>query len=293
MKFTYTYRTSDGIRHTAEIDACTRDSAFSILREQGIKPIKVVAADGSKANGEMQIRKGVPRWVVAGICVTLLIAVGIAYWIGSRNGATEIATVITPQGPVTYTVATPLPRQTIAGDRTRIEKSISKIFRFSAEMALARFAEPGRSFDSQSSARSENRIASEIFTSADGWKECLNSSIRISSNDLTEVVDLKRIVTGMKREMRAYLMAGGTVEDYFTELVKRQKLEIAYRERAESRLNEMIAEQRLDKKDNAKKLSAAYNYWMKSNASLKAMGIYELALPDALRKYQANIDFEE
>ena len=97
----------------------------------------------------------------------------------------------------------------------------------------------------------------------------------------------------MKREMRAYLMAGGTVEDYFAELRKRQKLEISYRERAESRLNEMIAELKPDKTENAKRLSAAYSYWMKSNASLKSMGIHELALPDALREYQANIDFVE
>ena len=293
VKFTYTYRTSDGVRHTAEIDAPTRDSAFSVLREQGIKPIKVVAADGSKANGEMHIRKGVPKRVVAGICVTLLLAVGIAYWMGSRSGVTEIATVITPQGPVTYTVATPLPRQMIAGDRRRIEKSISEIFRFPAETALARFAEPGRNFDPKSGAGSEKGIVSEIFTSDDGWKECLNTPIRIASNDLTEVVDLKRIVTGMKREMRAYLMAGGTAEDYFAELRKRQKLEISYRERAESRLNEMIAELKPDKNENAKRLSAAYSYWMKSNASLKSVGIHELALPDALREYQANIDFVE
>ena len=43
---------------------------------------------------------------------------------------------------------------------------------------------------------------------------------------------------------------------------------------------------------NEKRLAAAYSYCMKSNASLlKSMGIYELALPDALREYQANMDF--
>ncbi|MBR0504957.1 MAG: hypothetical protein IJJ84_06075, partial [Kiritimatiellae bacterium] len=49
MKFTYTYRSSDGERHTAEIEAESRDAAFAKIRtELGIKPIKVVAAeDGS------------------------------------------------------------------------------------------------------------------------------------------------------------------------------------------------------------------------------------------------------
>ena len=51
---------------------------------------------------------------------------------------------------------------------------------------------------------------------------------------------LKRIVTGMKREMQAYLAGGGTVEGYLTELEKRQRLEISYRDNAERRLNDML-----------------------------------------------------
>ena len=49
MRFTYTYRSSDGERHTAEIEAESRDAAFAKIRtELGIKPIKVVAEeDGS------------------------------------------------------------------------------------------------------------------------------------------------------------------------------------------------------------------------------------------------------
>ena len=49
MNFTYTYRSSDGERHTAEIEAESRDAAFAKIRtELGIKPIKVVAEeDGS------------------------------------------------------------------------------------------------------------------------------------------------------------------------------------------------------------------------------------------------------
>ena len=281
VTFTYTYRSSDGVRHTDTIDAESRDAVFATLRERGIKPIKVVAADGSKANGEVRVKVGVPKRVVAGICATLLVAVGLAYWMGSQNGETELATVVTPQGTVTFTVASPLPRQAIAGDRRRIEKSIREIFRFPAEVALARFAEPGRSFDAKG----------EIPGSSDDWKECLNAPIRIASTDFTEVVDLKRIVTGMKREMRGYLLAGGTVEDYFTELMKRQRLEMSYRERAENRLKEMLSGLAQDNASDEKRLAAAYGYWMKSNASLKSMGIYELALPDALREYQTNMDF--
>ena len=50
--------TIDGTRHEATIVASPREEVFTKLRKQGIKAIKVVAADGSKANGEVRgVRK--------------------------------------------------------------------------------------------------------------------------------------------------------------------------------------------------------------------------------------------
>ena len=95
------------------------------------------------------------------------------------------------------------------------------------------------------------------------------------------MVDLKRIVAGMKREMRAYLAGGGTVDGYLAELEKRQRLEVSYRERAEQRLAELLKDQK-----------AAYAYWLKANAQLQSMGIYPLPLPDALRMYQMGLELE-
>ena len=46
MRFAYSYKTSDNVRHEAEIDAPGRDAAFAALREMGIRPIRVVAAGG-------------------------------------------------------------------------------------------------------------------------------------------------------------------------------------------------------------------------------------------------------
>ena len=54
MKYTYAYKTSDGARHEESMEADSREAAFKALREKGIKAIKVVAADGSKANGEVR-----------------------------------------------------------------------------------------------------------------------------------------------------------------------------------------------------------------------------------------------
>ena len=192
--------------------------------------------------------------------------------------------VMTPQGPVTYTVAQPLPRQTIPGDRTRIEVARNSAFKSPAETYLARYAEPGRQ-----SQMSRPQSLAETF------KTGLKEHIRIASTDFTEVVDLKRMVTGMKREMRAYLAGGGTVDGYLAELERRQKLEISYRERAEQKLAEMLAGASRPSAGLASpdSLRAAYAYWLKANAQLQAMGIYPLALPDALRSYQMSLDIED
>ena len=212
---------------------------------------------------------------------------------------------MTPQGPVTYSVAAPLPRQAIPGDRQRIEQAIggadrrqnggspSKAgqgaFAHAAERWLARYAEPGRKIDGL-------KIEDLGLKGDDAWRSCLREPIRIASADFTEVVDLKRIVAGMKREMRAYLAGGGTVEGYLAELEKRQRLELSYRERAEQKLEELLAARPAAGKDLSPVSDppkAAYAYWLKANAQLQAMGIYPLALPDALRSYQMGLDIEE
>ncbi len=79
MKFTYAYKTSDGKRHEAAIEAVSREEVFATLRARGIKAIKVVAEDGSKANGEGNAgRTGVSvrswAWQRTGMSVALVAA---------------------------------------------------------------------------------------------------------------------------------------------------------------------------------------------------------------------------
>lgn len=274
MKFTYTYRSSDGQRHTGEIEAESRDAAFAaIRREMGVKPIKVTAAGGvepseSEKNG--MSGSGRAALVAAAALIAAAIAGG-AWWLATRNGQPpDQFTVNTPQGPITYTVAQSMSRQMIPGDRSRINSDV--VFQSPVERLLARFAEPGRAFD----APSGEKPAETEFAA------CLREPIRVASTDFTEVVDLKRIVAGIKREMRAYLAGGGTVDGYIAELEKRQRLEISYRENAQRRLREMLS--------NPKE---AYAYWLKANAQLQAIGIYPLAMPESLRSYQTSLDIDD
>ena len=312
MKFTYTYRSSDGQRHTAEIEAESRDAAFARVRtELGIKPIKVVAAEGESgagraANVAAAPRGGVWRLVAAAVLFAAVFG-GVVWWMQRPNRESQTAngeqtaagqdqpiTVATPQGPVTLSVATPLPRQAIPGDRRKIEEAVAQerdppVFRFAAERWLARFAEPGR----QPPATGGTPVAPDAAkmaaphtsrpASAD-FEPALREPIRIASTDFTEVVDLKRIVTGMKREMRAYIAGGGTVEQYLAELEKRQRLEISYRDNAERRLNDMLNGQDARSPSGRDSLKTAYDYWRKANAQLQALSVWSQPLPDGGNK---------
>ena len=299
MRFTYTYRSSDGQRHTAEIEAESRDAAFAtIRRELGIKPIKVTAAGDVGEPQPSVAGKRFPVRVLPWVVVTVFSVVGVVYWLGSArsddSSNADVVVMHTPQGPVTLQAAEPLPRQMIPGSRQRIEGDRDSVFTNAAERLLSRFAEPGRAVAAPAGARP---------TEAE-FRACLREPVRVASNELTEHIDLKRIVSGMKREMRAYLAGGGTVDGYLAELEKRQKLEVSYRERAEQKLNELLsaangqAARSTDGRDKrvppaGDALKAAYAYWLKANAQLQAMGIYPLALPDVLRSYQMNLDIEE
>ena len=82
MKYTYAYKTSDGIRHEDSMNASSREEVFATLRAQGIKAIKVVAADGSKANGEV---RGVRKRAVAALVALVAVLTGLVVYLFERN----------------------------------------------------------------------------------------------------------------------------------------------------------------------------------------------------------------
>ena len=237
----------------------------------------------NSTQGVLEERVAALEGGVAGLAVASG-AAAITYSI-IRRVRPSAPTVMTPAGPVTYRVASPLERQQISGDRQRIENLPTNFFPHVAEFYLAAFAEPGRPIPSQMM----RPPANEAFLA------CLNKPIYIASNDFTEHADLKRIVAGMKRELKAYITGGETVSQYCVELVKRQKMEQSYRTRAEKHLDELM-KQAISKgsgsTDAVGNLKDAYSYWLKANASLEAMGIYPLPLPSALRTYQMSLDID-
>lgn len=92
-RFTYVYRSSDGRRRTDEMSAESREEVFERLRGRGIKPIKVIANDGSRANGEDSVAaESAPRkapyrrWVAAVVSVVGVVAAAWLLWRGGAAG---------------------------------------------------------------------------------------------------------------------------------------------------------------------------------------------------------------
>lgn len=218
MKYLYAYKTSDGVRHEDSIDAVSREEVFAALRARGIKAIKVAAADGSKANGEV---RGVRRRVVAvAVILASVIAGVVAWWIGVRAGAHQAVSAT----PLFETSTT---RRQVIGDLAEIEKGIrtgwADVFEHEGERFLASFAIPGVK------AGQRNTTIEEITAS-------LSRSIKADETDPLEARQIKAMVEGMKAEARQYIAAGGSVIEYGKRLTERQDAEIAIYNRVKAEI---------------------------------------------------------
>ena len=218
MRYTYAYKTSDGTRHEAAIEADSRDEAFATLRRQGIRPIKVVAADGSKANGEVH---GVRKRAVALLVATVALGVGVVAYLGGTRS--RVSTVL--ESPF----ETASMRRQVIGDVAVIEKGIrtgwADVFEQEGERFLASFAIPGVK------AGQRNTTIEEITAS-------LSRSIAAQDTDSLEARQIKAMVEGMKCEARRYIAAGGTAVEYGKRLTERQDAEIAVYNRVKAEIDD-------------------------------------------------------
>ncbi len=218
MRYTYAYKTSDGTRHEEAVDAPSREAAFAALRKRGIRPIKVVAADGSKANGEVRGGRGRAAALAA---AAALLAGGVALWMGGR----EAGGARTRQG-APLPVATP--RHQIYGDpaivggfeRGRFEDVLPR----PGDRLLAWFAQPGRLTCPKGVSPARLRRLSDGDAAA--LCEAARSDVPVSTDAPREVRELVQVVNGIRAEMRAYLANGnGTVRSFWRRLVERTERE--------------------------------------------------------------------
>ena len=127
MKYTYAYKTPDGVRHEGTISASSREEVFEALRGRGIKAIKVVAADGSKANGEVL---GVRKRIVSGIVILVAFATGLFSYImshvvnapkGSGGEASGKIIFSSPESESAFTNLQALARDIVSRHRAAID----------------------------------------------------------------------------------------------------------------------------------------------------------------------------
>ena len=253
MKYTYAYKTSDGVRHEATMNAASREEVFENLRKRGIKAIKVVAADGSKANGEIH---GVRKRVVVALVAFVAVGVGVvAYFSGTRSSG-ELG------GSVATAFATGQDRRQVIGDAAIIEKGIlsgwSDVFTLEGERFLASFAIPGVK-------------AGQRNTSEKEFAAALEHKSTVADSDSLEARQIKSMVEGMKNEARRYLAAGGSIVEYGKRLTERQDAEIAVYNRVKVDI---------EKARDTMPESAFMTYWEKRNDELRNLGIKTIGLSD-------------
>ena len=237
------------------MDAESRESVFKALREKGIKAIKVVAADGSKANGEI---RGVRKRVVAASVIGAALLAGLSVFLALRSMRSVLpADALLPEFEVSQV------RRQVIGDMAVIEKGImdgwAEVFPEEGERFLASFAIPGVPAGLRSTTEKEIEVA-------------LSRKIEATQDDSMEARQIKAMVEGMKAEARRFMAAGGSAGQYGRLLVQRQEEEIAYRNRAKAEI------------ENAKKsnMSPAQlrSLWEERNASLRQMGVKLVPMPE-------------
>ncbi len=248
MKYTYVYKTSDGTRHEAVMDAPSREDVFIALRKQGIKPIKVIAADGSKANGEAR-NKG-KSWILA----VAVLATGAVFHFGGRRATDAKRADAFLDGQT---------RRQVIGDAAVIEHGIrtgwEDIFTREGDRFLASFAIPGvkAGVRNTSVAEIEAALKRDCRDGAAGWS--------------LEGRQIRAMVEGMKAELRTYLAAGGTVVEYGKRLTERQDAEIAVAERVRREVE--TAQKTLG-------TEALNNLVDRRNDELRGLGIRPVVLPE-------------
>ena len=244
MKYRYLYQTKDNRTVEGEVEAPDRAGAYAAIRKTGIRPLRVIGDDPKP-------RLAWKRWAAIFALSLALVVLAVSTFM---RGADESA----KRGE----------RQQILGDQAMIDLNArtgwARCFSREGERTLALYAQPGWEVD-------RTKVAS-----ADDVAKSLENDVEIAPNDPLEFRQVKAIVAGMKDEMRSYLAAGGTAQDYLDRLHERQLAEVACYERAALKFS--IAE-RASKDDQQ-----LYELWLKANEDLREMGIRTLPMPERLAK---------
>ena len=260
MKFIYSYTTHQNERREGlTISAPNRDAAYSELNKRGIRPFKLQPAPGMWNKLSAIGGRGLAIIILAA-ALGLFMAIALT----QHKDIVELEQNDDVRDIVTGAINSKVRRQLI-GDQGFIEKGIrtgwSDVFEHEGERFLASFAIPGV----PATVRTTNVAALE---------EALKRKVEAKESDGMEARQIKAMVEGMKDELRRFVTAGGTIEQYGRRLVARQDEEIAIYNRACNEIEQAA-------KSNAGK-SGISELVDKRNGELRRMGIRLIAMPDAV-----------
>ncbi|MBE6397060.1 MAG: hypothetical protein E7046_08655 [Lentisphaerae bacterium] len=286
MKYTYAYKTSDGIRHEDSMNAASREEVFAELRKRGIKAIKVVAADGSKANGEV---RGVRKRAVAALVALAAVCAGVVAYFGGTRTATVVAAnsaISSPRHQIygDPAIMEPIERGDFGGILPREGDKMLAIFAQPGKLMCAKGVNPRRlnqklfpsSADNGRAAcpqAAERRVgdnapyqnAAQVFEAYAKKELGADKDIQIAADDSREVRELKQIVNGMREEMREYLANGnGTPRSYWRRLNERTLSEMQIYERTRRELEKETRPE----------------IWEQKNESLRILGLRTIPAPN-------------
>lgn len=227
------------------MDAGSREAVFAALRARGIKAIKVTAADGSKANGELRgVRR---RVVVALVALAALVAGVVAYLGGERTGAADATERVPPATP----------RHQIYGDPAVVgafeRGDFGDALPRDGDRLLAVFAQPGKLMCAKGA--DPRRLSTDEMQTLSNYAMAelsVAKDVVIAETDSREARELKQIVNGMREELREYLANGnGTPRSYWRRLNERTMQEMQIYERTRRELERESSEAVWEQKNDA------------------------------------------
>ena len=262
MRFSYAYKTSDGVRHSGVHAARSREAVYDELRAKGIKAFGVEPAPGffNRLSGLLGW-----RLIVIVMLAAVAVAATVAYF-QEKNAPKKSADspVSAPVPVVEESVFLATTRRQIIGDTAVIEAGMkngwSDVFPEEGERFLASFAIPGVP-------------AGVRTTNVAELEKALKRTVAIQPDDSMEAKQIKSMVEGMKDELRAYLAKGGTIAKYGERLVERQEQELSYYRRVKEEIAPAAKSGLPDAEVEAK--------WKSGNAELRNMGIRLVPMPES------------
>lgn len=264
MKFGYSYKTSDGVRHESFYHADAKEDVFADLRKKGIRPIKVWEVVPSHP----ALRRAFPVLAIASV---LIAVIGLAWYVlASRDGSgapllARLAGLARDNRPQYED------RSQIYGDpgilQTCESKEWSNVFEDEGERFLARFAQPGI----------------PVRLAGGAWRKIVADALKanpapvpVPATDGAEIAKMKRMVNGMKRELAQYVKDGGTVEGYIAEVLQRQSIE------EKIVINFKTEFEKLERDANAKNRDEVISKWNVKNVLLRQMGLRTVLIPERI-----------